>query len=81
MIEQINHYRRSFLTAAFKTVAAVQLGTLGCTTRNATPAAIQLPIEGELPSLAGATAWLNSQPLTVENLRGKVVLINFCTYT
>jgi thiol-disulfide isomerase/thioredoxin len=40
-----------------------------------------LPIEGELPSLAGATTWLNSQPLTVNELRGKVVLINFWTYT
>jgi thiol-disulfide isomerase/thioredoxin len=42
---------------------------------------IELPIEGELPSLVGATTWLNSQPLTVETLRGKAVLINFCTYT
>ncbi|HEX8399999.1 MAG TPA: thioredoxin family protein [Pyrinomonadaceae bacterium] len=81
MSEQINHHRRNFLTTAFKTVAAVQLGTLGCTIQNATPAAIQLPTEGELPSLGGATAWLNSPPLTAENLRGKVVLINFCTYT
>src|SRR5215208_7640169 len=41
----------------------------------------RLPIEGELPSLGGATGWLNSQPLTAAGLRGKVVLINFCTYT
>jgi cytochrome c biogenesis protein CcdA/thiol-disulfide isomerase/thioredoxin len=39
------------------------------------------PVEGELPSLAGATAWLNSPPLTVEALRGKVVLIDFWTYS
>jgi thiol-disulfide isomerase/thioredoxin len=42
---------------------------------------IELPIVGKLPSLVGATAWLNSQPLTVDELRGKVVLINFWTYT
>jgi cytochrome c biogenesis protein CcdA/thiol-disulfide isomerase/thioredoxin len=41
----------------------------------------QLPIEGELPSLAGATGWLNSPPLTREALRGKVVLIDFWTYS
>jgi thiol-disulfide isomerase/thioredoxin len=41
----------------------------------------RLPIEGELPSLGGATGWLNSQPLTVAGLRGKVVLIDFWTYT
>jgi thiol-disulfide isomerase/thioredoxin len=40
-----------------------------------------LPIEGELPSLGGATEWLNSQPLTAAGLRGKVVLISFWTYT
>ena len=45
------------------------------------PAAVQLPIEGELPSLDGATTWLNSQPLTATGLRGKVVLIDFWTYT
>lgn len=46
-----------------------------------TPAAIQLPIEGELPSLGSATRWLNSQPLTAADLRGNVVLIDFWTYT
>jgi len=45
------------------------------------PAALQLPIEGELPSLSGATEWLNSQPLTAVGLRGNVVLISFWTYT
>ena len=46
-----------------------------------TPATVRLPIEGELPSLGGATEWLNSQPLTAAGLRGKVVLIDFWTYT
>jgi thiol-disulfide isomerase/thioredoxin len=41
----------------------------------------RLPVEGELPSLGGATGWLNSPPLTAADLRGKVVLINFWTYT
>jgi thiol-disulfide isomerase/thioredoxin len=40
-----------------------------------------LPIEGTLPSLTGATTWLNSQPLTPEALRGKVVVVDFWTYT
>jgi thiol-disulfide isomerase/thioredoxin len=43
--------------------------------------AIKLPIEGELPSLSGATGWLNSPPLTPAGLRGKVVLIEFWTFT
>lgn len=41
----------------------------------------QLPIEGDLPSLDGAVQWLNSPPLTAESLRGKVVLIDFWTYS
>jgi thiol-disulfide isomerase/thioredoxin len=35
----------------------------------------------KLPSLDGATGWLNSPPLTTEGLRGKVVLVDFWTYT
>ena len=40
-----------------------------------------LPVEGEVPSFAGATLWLNSPPLTPEALRGKVVLVDFWTYS
>ena len=46
-----------------------------------TSASIRLPDEGEFPSLAGATLWLNSPPLTPASLRGKVVLVDFSTYT
>jgi thiol-disulfide isomerase/thioredoxin len=37
--------------------------------------------EGHLPSLSGATDWLNTPALESEGLRGKVVLVDFCTYT
>jgi thiol-disulfide isomerase/thioredoxin len=47
----------------------------------AIPAAVRLPIEGEFPSLASATDWLNSQPLDVAGLRGKVVIVDFWTYS
>jgi thiol-disulfide isomerase/thioredoxin len=40
-----------------------------------------LPAEGYLPGFDGATGWLNSPPLKAEDLRGKVVLIDFWTYT
>jgi thiol-disulfide isomerase/thioredoxin len=43
--------------------------------------AVDLPVEGQLPSLAGASGWLNSPPLTAMDLRGRVVLVNFWTYT
>jgi hypothetical protein len=34
-----------------------------------------------LPAFDGATGWLNSEPLTPDGLRGKVVLVDFWTYT
>jgi cytochrome c biogenesis protein CcdA/thiol-disulfide isomerase/thioredoxin len=33
------------------------------------------------PDLSGATAWINSPPLTLASLRGKVVLVDFWTYS
>jgi thiol-disulfide isomerase/thioredoxin len=45
------------------------------------PVPAPLGVEDELPSLASATAWLNSEPLTPSSLRGKVVLVEFWTYT
>jgi thiol-disulfide isomerase/thioredoxin len=44
-------------------------------------ASIRLPVEGQLPSFDGATGWLNSAPLMARDLSGKVVLVNFWTYT
>ncbi len=37
--------------------------------------------EGAMPDLDGAIGWLNSAPLSRKSLRGKVVLVNFWTYT
>jgi thiol-disulfide isomerase/thioredoxin len=42
---------------------------------------LQLPVEGEIASLAGATGWLNSEPLTATSLRRRPVLIEFWTFT
>jgi hypothetical protein len=38
-------------------------------------------VEGELPDFDGATRWLNSEPLRPADLRGKVVVVQFCTYS
>jgi SAM-dependent methyltransferase len=84
--------RRSFLRTAALTIAAVQLGTfdfglarsgdlLEDETAMSHVAPAELHIEGDFPSLAGATGWLNSPPLTAAGLLGKVVLIDFWTYT
>jgi thiol-disulfide isomerase/thioredoxin len=41
----------------------------------------ELPSEGRLPGFDRATGWLNSEPLTPDGLRGRVVLVDFWTYT
>jgi thiol-disulfide isomerase/thioredoxin len=41
----------------------------------------ELPVEGRLASFEGATGWLNSPPLSPADLQGKVVLVDFWTYT
>ena len=74
MPNEINLDRRRILRAAAMSIAAAQLGIVGS-------AAAQFAIDSESPSLAGASAWLNSRPLQMRGLRGKVVLVNFWTYT
>lgn len=64
--------RRSLFPAALAAVAA----------EGALVASCQASGRSVRPDLAGADSWLNiDRPLTIEALRGKVVLIEFCTYT
>jgi thiol-disulfide isomerase/thioredoxin len=44
-------------------------------------ATARLGVEGRLPELGGATAWINSAPLTPTGLRGNVVVVQFCTFS
>jgi thiol-disulfide isomerase/thioredoxin len=60
---------------------AFTLAAAGCGLADAASALAQRSTEGNLPSLDDATAWLNSPPLTPQALRGKVVLVQFWTYT
>jgi thiol-disulfide isomerase/thioredoxin len=47
----------------------------------AAPYRSPLPVEGTAPGFDGAVTWLNSAPLTAKQLRGKVVLVDFWTYS
>ncbi|MBK5531018.1 cytochrome c biogenesis protein DipZ [Pseudomonas sp. TH08] len=47
----------------------------------AAKAAGTLPVEGQLPPLDGAVQWLNSPALDAQALKGKVVLVDFWTYS
>lgn len=62
--------RRSFL------LSAAAMGASGLP-----PARAAVAAGDSLTSIARATAWLNSPPLTAPALRGKVVLVDFWTYT
>jgi cytochrome c biogenesis protein CcdA/thiol-disulfide isomerase/thioredoxin len=70
-------------TASTNRLEQSLLETVGLGRRTTTTAVAgsNLPVEGMLPELNGATLWLNSPPLTREQLRGKVVLIDFWTYS
>jgi len=47
----------------------------------AEPFRSKLPVEGTAPGFDGAVTWLNSAPLSSKQLRGKVVLVDFWTYS
>ena len=94
MVDAINRHRRRFLAAAMTIGATALAGVAASKGRLAVIGAAiaaspegksaaphPLPIEGELPSFAGATQWLNSPPLTAGSLRGKVALVEFWTYS
>lgn len=58
-----------------------RLGIAGPAQQQGGGAAATLEDEGPMPPLDGAVSWLNSPPLTREGLKGKVVLIDFWTYS
>jgi thiol-disulfide isomerase/thioredoxin len=74
MAEENNFTRRRFLGGVALAMGAVGLGMIA-------GAETAFGETGELASLANATTWLNSPPLTAEQLNGNVVLVNFWTYS
>src|SRR5580704_14853843 len=62
------------------------IGTLGpkkgtLLSVNATESQLTLPDEGAMPDISGAVGWINSPPLSTKSLRGKVVVVDFWTYS
>jgi thiol-disulfide isomerase/thioredoxin len=78
MADQINYRRHGLVNADAIALAAADFGMFAAV---GPPSDTRLDSEGRAPSLNGATTWLNSPPLTPEALRGKVVAVNFWTYT
>jgi thiol-disulfide isomerase/thioredoxin len=74
VVDEINHGRRSFVGAAAMTIAAARFGMF-----NPVEAGQRAP--RELAAIGGAAEWINSPRLTAASLLGKVVLVDFCTYT
>lgn len=66
--------RRTFLGTAAAAVVAAKMSLMKT-------AIAGIGQDRMMPSLTGATGWLNSPPLTPADLRGKVVLVEFWTYT
>jgi thiol-disulfide isomerase/thioredoxin len=81
MFAQQQPDRRRFLGMGALSLAAAWVGTRDSVIQMITVKPFQLPGAGDLASLGRATAWLNSAPLSAADLQGKVVLVDFWTYT
>jgi thiol-disulfide isomerase/thioredoxin len=81
MPNELSFGRRRFLGTTMMALAAGRLGIFGSAAAQASCGVLRASNEGDLPSFDGATGWLNSPPLTAAGLRGKVVLVQFWTYT
>ena len=79
MSGQINYRRHGLVGASPITLASADFGALDAASMAS--ASSDAAFAGNMPSLDDATAWLNSPPLTAADLRGKVVLVDFWTYT
>ena len=81
MFAQRTQDRRRFFGMAALSLAAAWIGTRDSVLRLITVEPFRVSGASDLASLGRATAWLNSAPLTAADLRGKVVLVDFWTYT
>lgn len=79
------HWDRSLLTQISKvqteSLEQKLLQTFHVVPENKSSDAMPLAVEGKMSELSGGVTWLNSQPLSKESLKGKVVLIDFWTYS
>ena len=74
--------RRCFLAASLISMTGARTaGQLAHPPLKVGASALLVRSEGSLPNLGGAAGWFNSEPLTKKSLRGKVVLVNFWTYS
>jgi thiol-disulfide isomerase/thioredoxin len=73
--------RRRFLGTTMTAIAAARLGMFGSVAGQVGCAALGSTNEGSLPPFDGATTWLNTSPLSPTALRGRVVLVQFWTFT
>ena len=77
----MNGNRRQFIGAGAVALAAAGIGLGWAKRLSAGLEPAPLGSEGNSPSFNGASAWLNTSPLTPAELSGKVVLVQFWTYT
>jgi hypothetical protein len=62
-------------------MSGILMGALSLALRGAVPASAQaLRVGQPAPDFAGGGAWINSAPLTLPELRGRAVLVEFWTY-
>jgi len=79
---RIHHERRRFLWKAALTMTAARFGIFdGLRAEAASPVEANQRAPRELAAIGNAAEWVNSPRLAASSLAGKVVLVDFCTYT
>lgn len=83
MIKQLTYKKGRSLGLSLITICAMSILPVSISNARISDEVSSEPfhIESRLASLTTANAWLNSEPLNSRTLKGKVVLIQFCTYT
>lgn len=81
VLAQLSSAQTSTLESALARKLGVRSGDDTTKTTVGAGGMLVLPVEGQLPPLDGIGPWINSAPLTREQLRGKVVLVDFWTYS
>ena len=81
VLAKLSTAQTSSLETGLAKALGVDMGPASSKLRRSGDGQLILPVEGELPELFGLGPWLNSEPLDLQKLRGKVVLVDFWTYS
>ena len=81
VLAQLSTAQTSSIESGLAKALGVDMGRASSEATRDQSGKLVLPVEGQLPELTGLGPWFNSEPLNLQQLRGKVVVIDFWTYS